>query len=637
MLLLLSLCATLASATTLRAPSRVLSAGGAGAGDRVPPEYLGLIKKASISHKGTFNLARERHLVLTCEDDGTSGADWHGTPTISWYAACARPAEGCAAEGNRAEGHAVLGSLVRRQAGEAAPVGAAAAESWRCGAVWGTVDGCPTSRNAAGRAACFCVPIEPPSGTATDQLRLDVPDELPAARNAPVQAGRQAALAARIVSFYRACALALHVSSQDEALKAASKGLVASDKLIAQMRPALEHCDAHRKSAERALVDVLAQCPQAAAEHRPLAIAPAAEQQQPAAAPLEYATLPLDCSQALLPPHWTVGIGRPAKPLYRAHLITCTYAAAGAPPPPPSAPGAPLPPVKVPVLVLYSEDGHTFVRAHAVAARGHESMDGSPAKLTVAGFSLLGAADPVGSAAAAASGELTTLQLAFRDPDKAQQVVAFGAALAAVRSVAAAIYICGGNTGRSPVAEALAADALGRAGLYSIAPVFSRLKDKAISSEGEFVEADVRRAVARLFPRDFRLLEHLDLHRARPSSGPALAFARVILTASEEHRGIIRALMAAHRAAEAAAAVRPALEAALPAVENVYTIKEWLDLSAADKTVADPFDKKNAPDEAIAAAAFEVMVEEMLKFVPPGALKAAHGLFPVDSVVKAAP
>ena len=195
----------------------------------------------------------------------------------------------------------------------------------------------------------------------------------------------------------------------------------------------------------------------------------------------------------------------------------------------------------------------------------------------------------------------------------------------------------GPRYGRSPVAEALAADALGRAGLYSIAPVFSRLKDKAISSEGEFVEADVRRAVARLFPRDFRLLEHLDLHRARPSSGPALAFARVILTASEEHRGIIRALMAAHRAAEAAAAVRPALEAALPAVENVYTIKEWLDLSAADKTVADPFDKKNAPDEAIAAAAFEVMVEEMLKFVPPGALKAAHGLFPVDSVVKAAP
>jgi protein-tyrosine-phosphatase len=522
---------------------------------------------------------------------------------------------------------------VRYLAG-AADAAAAAATSWRCGVDgWGSTDGCPTSGGAAGLAACFCVPIEPPSGTKTDHLRLDYADALPAPRNAQRQTGRQAALATRIVDFYRACALALHVGAQSSAKSRAEAAANAADKVAAELRPALTHCDAHRKRAEQALADVMNQCPQVRAEHLPLVADGRPGEQPPPPAHLEYATLSLDCSNALLPPPWT-GVTTDKKqrgksvPVYSVHLVTCTYA--GGPLALPVGPGAPLPPVKVPVLLLFSEDGQTFIRAHAVAARGHDSNNNSDPVLRVAGFALRGE-DPVGSAAAAASGELTVLELFFRDDST--KFASFEAASAAVRSVAAAVYICGGNTGRSPVAEAVAVDTLIKDGLYNAAPVFSRLKEAKISSEGEFVEADVRNAVARLLPREIRLLEHLDLHRARPSSGPALAFARVILTASETHRDDIRALMAKHYGNERAAAVRPA-PAALPPAENIYTIKEWLDLSAAQKTVNDPFIMKHNTNEAVLTTAFEAMVEEMLTYVPPGAKKAAQGVFPVDSVIK---
>ncbi len=623
----------------LAAPVSAVPGQGVAAADaskeQLPPKYLGLYKKASVSKRSAFkNKARKRHLVLSCE--GSSQATgWHGTTTLSWLKVCGNPVAGC--PNDPKEGHAALGSQVR-----------AGQESWKCGGAitsaaaaldttWGVFAGCPTSNNVAGRAACVCVPIQPPSGTASDFLKLNVP--IP----------QQAKLMQTIVEFDNSCALAVHVgelTGEVGALKVATELAYSSsadhkgraDKLQTAAALARRRADIIINKCNNDLIAAQATCPLTSALGTAVVAVP------PKAA---YAKLTLDCSKVVVQKSWTAEVR--SKTLM-GKMIACTYSSEE--PEPPTGNGPALPPVKVPVLVFYTTEADPkFALGFALAARGHD-QNKLELSVLVAGFELDGNTDPVGSSNAIATGKLSTLEVKFPHTKVAKKDItlanrqiqitqnkmsftAFTEVSGFMRNIGAIAYICGGNTGRSPVAEAIAASTLGEAGLYDVARVFSRTAGDALGGEGEFIEADVRNAVARLGPTHFRLREHLDQHRARPSTGHELAFARVILTASNAHANMVKGTMKKYYMAEKKRAAKNFMVAT--GEENIFTIKEWINAATQGTNaanVADPFDvkavNKNNPD--VTARAFETMVLDMIKHVPAGARRAAHGLFPVADV-----
>ena len=650
------------------------------------PAYLGHIKKAAVSRRSVlFNGDSTQHLVLTCEGASEASA-WRGTTTLSWFDACADPEGGC--RGGPPKGQAALGPRAREAQG-----------SWMCGAAadapaagagaWGETANCPTANSAAGRAACLCVPIVPPAGAVSAFLKLDYADALPAGGGQQAAQGRHAALKRRIVEYDRRCALAVHVgeltAEKNTAVALAARNRAESEQLrrekVHAEQSALRHEQAARDSDSAKTIAVAESLAltKALDEHKktldehvskmettcPLTIALTAAVAQPPQTG-RYADLPLDCTRAVLPHRWTV---RARSQDLFAYLIACTYSSGEQEPP--ANGGPPLPPVKVPVLVFYSvADDNPFVFAYALAARGHDEywlpsgQGAGEVYVKVAGYELNGAVDPVGKTATA-KGKILSEKVEFVHTKSKHQDAQFMEMTQAMRSVGAVAYICGGNTGRSPVAEAVAASVLGEAGLYDVAPVFSRLAGDARGPEGKYIEADVRHALARLGPNHWRLREHLDLHRARPSSGIALAFARVILTASEGHANTIKEKMKEHFD-EAKREAKKKTGANMDAVgnENVFTIKEWIDAARVDKDIEDPFVVKEfaahakvnaatlltlpsysgnqkkikelkesvkATEESVPKA-FETMVRDMLKYVPAGALRAAHGLFPINDV-----
>jgi protein-tyrosine-phosphatase len=184
-----------------------------------------------------------------------------------------------------------------------------------------------------------------------------------------------------------------------------------------------------------------------------------------------------------------------------------------------------------------------------------------------------------------------------------------------------------GNTGRSPVAEAVAAGALKALGASNRMSVRSRaanLDPRATTIEHEVVDAAKRLHWSNAAVR--RLMQH----RARPFFAPEMVDSYIILTVDGAIKDKVRNLLAAHYkiVADLYESIGKHFH---PPADNVFTIPEWIGIDAiipdnaweiAQNHRLGRSSKRNVDD------AFDIMLQSMARFVPDGVAKATFAMLP---------
>ena len=314
------------------------------------------------------------------------------------------------------------------------------------------------------------------------------------------------------------------------------------------------------------------------------------------------ATFPIDCSNAVirnnedyswLAVKYPSGLSWAGPVLRRFEFITCVYS------PPAVAGGIALPNMKVTLLLNFDASGaykggfllSTKTKAHAWGTGVDSDL------LKAQGFRLDSkTVSPVGAAAVPVKTSRSELKLRVHNKGKkaakATEQAAFAKAASAGTveilrqiidsSVPKVLYICTGNTGRSPVAAALAFDALAKANAGSAFEVYSRAMT---IGEETTLEAEVATAVQASAPY---LFPRLNEHEAKPVQFNDYAGAYLVLVVSDK---IKAALLASLEENDKKPKIIAGPATKVDYKTKVFTIPEFV----GEKTdIADPYNGESA-------------------------------------------
>lgn len=250
--------------------------------------------------------------------------------------------------------------------------------------------------------------------------------------------------------------------------------------------------------------------------------------------------------------------------------------------------GPPIPSVQVMVLLNYAASasgGEVYKGGFVVVSAVAPDARAAPTTLKLRGYRLRDKAqDPVGRRNVLADGRLSTLKLRFTDdaPEKALLGVQTVRNYADGVGTPTVVFMCTGNTGRSPMAEQLARQTLEDDGMATRARVYSRAR--ALGSSTAIEQPVVAAAVRKGFANE--IIQGLRAHVAAQFNELELINAHVILTVDQTAKtAVIKALKKIYeqRSVQIRSIVPTYVQ---PPVANVFTISEFV---GGKYDIADPY------------------------------------------------
>jgi protein-tyrosine-phosphatase len=271
-------------------------------------------------------------------------------------------------------------------------------------------------------------------------------------------------------------------------------------------------------------------------------------------------------------------------------FAVCEYVA---PQPAQPIPGPAGKPFYVPVLLNYRQNGAAleFKGAFVLAPSGHTADPNNARIARFRGFRLVNKnVDPLGQQAVLVKKAQSTLRLSFSN-------VADRSTLLELANTAApqVLFVCAGNTGRSPLAAALAK--LELIGLNAEGALRIESRGFRVNPAETRMEQEVIDSVKRVQP-DAEYLPALIAHTAQQYQLQDIANSLVVLTVNDAIARDFR--NAVGRATRADGSLFP-----------IYTIRQWIGDSNLD--IDDPWEFRKTPRE---HAKYDAMVKQMMEFIP---------------------